>query len=84
MNDFLIASSMKLCRLPKLIVPSHLSMFTSLDLLHVAKATNPSTMTNETWATYATIFQTLRCMEDVNGAWQPGRVLKAKVASALI
>lgn len=59
-NTFLVASSVKLCRLPKLIVPSHLSAITSLDLLHVAKTSTPSTMTDETWATYATIFRTLR------------------------
>ncbi|OJJ35778.1 hypothetical protein ASPWEDRAFT_172575 [Aspergillus wentii DTO 134E9] len=59
-NTFLISSSVKLCRLPKLIVPSHLSAITSLNLLHITKTNTPSTMTDETWATYNTIFRTLR------------------------
>ncbi|EAW12125.1 uncharacterized protein ACLA_060840 [Aspergillus clavatus NRRL 1] len=59
-NTFLISSSVKLCRLPKLIAPSHLSRLTSLDVLHVAKATTPSTMTEVEWETYPTIFRTLR------------------------
>lgn len=41
-------------------MPSHLTAITSLDLLHVVKATTPSTMTDETWDAYATTFRTLR------------------------
>ncbi|KAF4202038.1 hypothetical protein CNMCM8927_000695 [Aspergillus lentulus] len=59
-NTFLISSSVKLCRLPKMIAPSHLSRITSLDILHVAKATTPSTMTDHEWETYQTLFRTLR------------------------
>lgn len=59
-NIFLIASYVKLCRLPKVIVRSHLTSITCLSLLHVAKASTPSTMTDETWSAYATTFRTLR------------------------
>lgn len=59
-NMFLVSSYVKLCRLPKLIVPSHLTAMTCLNLLHVVKASTPSTMTDETWNAYATTFRTLR------------------------
>ncbi|KAH1424098.1 hypothetical protein KXW29_004184 [Aspergillus fumigatus] len=59
-NTFLISSSVKLCRLPKLIAPSHLSRIASLDILHVAKTTTPSTMADNEWETYHTLFRTLR------------------------
>jgi hypothetical protein len=43
-----------------MIAPSHLSRIASLDILHVAKATTPATMTDYEWETYQTLFRTLR------------------------